>query len=103
MNAPNVWQMLDISTAHIKRATAYALGEDGKFGSLYEDLSYVHWYDSGWIICVPSDDSTCDRPDLEAIFDLARKLDCTYVQLDYNGSEMAALPTYDWEDDDGNS
>lgn len=97
---PVTWSVLNISTSHIPRRTALALGEGGSrtCAELWDQLSYTPWHEYGWIIFV-SDFSGIrdDHPELAAVLKFAFDHGFDYLQLDADGSVYDGLPTFEWE------
>jgi hypothetical protein len=80
---------LVLSTAHIAKSTAQALGN----GSL--DLVVNDHGEHGWNIHISREDCVGIPSELKALIGLARQFDCQWLRLDRDGV-IESLPTYEW-------
>lgn len=106
----NTMAMLDVSTAHIPKATADALGDidygrfaAGDFPMLWHMLSYVHWHEYGWVIWASEDavENAMDagHPELAAVLRFAINGGFQVVKLDCDAANLpswAGLPVFEW-------
>lgn len=100
----NTCRVLNVSTGHISKATAEALGDPPDCqhtGVLWNDLSYVGWHEYGWIIwCAGFDEEPLeDYPDLLALLQFAERNGFEMVKLDCDAPALpaeAGLPTFEW-------
>ncbi len=100
--AKGISKLLDVSTAHIKEATAYMLDDEDKFPELirYSKDGY------GWFILVPKKTVGSYNPleglpeDLVDIMKYAKHNDCDWISLDCDGVIHSELPIYNQEPDD---
>lgn len=92
----NIRRFLDLSTAHISKATNDALGQPGTIDTIYTPTEYGFW------IYVPTEiepDEIQRRripDDLERLMRYARARDCDYILLDRDGLEEEGLPVFAW-------
>ena len=92
-------KVLDISTAHIPKRTADALGSaDLKDKSeLYDALSYVHYHEYGWIIHASNDEQIRDsHPELARLIAMTRQLGIEHLKLDCDAPSVEELPVFNW-------
>lgn len=93
-------KMLTISTAHIQRRTAKALGSVGNHPDavLFSDVVYTPWDDFGWIFWADQETALFEDeyPDLAAVLQFAHNYGCEFVRLDRDAAPIEALPTFDW-------
>lgn len=93
--------MLELSTAHIPRRSAEALGDAGNPGTppLWNVISYVHFPEYGWIIYCgspPPEELQQDHPELGNLMKVAKENGALYLKLDCDALKAAGLPTFDW-------
>lgn len=97
--------MLVISTAHIPKRTADALGQDRETlckQPLWDILSYERWGDYGWFIYCCEDQVKDLRSGLESHRELADLIEfCVlnkieYLLLDCDAFAYPGAPTFDW-------
>ena len=88
---------LEVSTAHVPRATAVEL-ESGRWEGFY-----VHWKKYGWIF--PLDETQIEaarstgHAELAALMELAVEVNYGYLRLDADAltlPEAIGLPEFDW-------
>lgn len=95
-----ITQMVDISTGHIPKHTADALGEESvkpESAELYDVLSYVHYHEYGWIIhCSNEEHIEGKHPELANLIRLARANGAQHLKLDCDGIKIAGLPSFEW-------
>lgn len=94
-----VYRYLDLSTEHITEAESVAI--DQCFPAFEDAGPSVIAYDYGWWVNVQADKSfehsmAEDYPNILACLDLARELDCTWINFDQDASTHDGLPTYEW-------
>jgi len=93
-------KMLTISTAHIPKHTAEALGNhvNHSRAALFNDVIYSPWHDYGWIFMAPQEDLSFRKkhPELAAVLRFAHNYGCDFVRLDCDADPIDALPTFDW-------
>lgn len=86
---PTTHKMLELSTSHVTRETAWVL-DTGKW-------CYVKG-DYGWFVHVPdpSDESEAMPDDLRWILAYAREVGCHWIMFDRDADPIDELPSYDW-------
>lgn len=94
-------KMLDISTGHIPKHTADALGQPGDSAqpALFMTVSYVPYHEYGWIIAVNEEHAENIRethPELAQLMQLTLAYGATHLKLDSDGIAIEGLPTFDW-------
>jgi len=92
-------KMLTLSTAHITRETAEALGSPPS-DHTHEWLEWFSYYDKadyGWWIPTNSAELKQLPPDLAACIRFAKSNGCDWLCLDCDGPIENCLPTYEWE------
>lgn len=93
-------KMLTISTAHIPKHTAEALGglSDHLEAKLHEDVMYTPWCDYGWVFWASQETGMFEdeHPELAAVLRFAHNYGCDFVRLDCDANPIEALPTFDW-------
>lgn len=98
--APCLLKMIDISTAHIPKHTADALGSPGDADkpALWDELSYVYYHEYGWIIFVARmpEELQPQHPELSTLFDLCLANDVGHLKLDCDAPTVEGLPTFEW-------
>lgn len=97
--------ILSVSTGHIPRRTADALGQEDSNrcanAALWDVLAYEPWADYGWIIYageVPEEVRT-EHPELARLIDLARENGFYYLRLDCDANtlpEELGYPSLEW-------
>jgi hypothetical protein len=96
----NICKLLDLSTAHIPKHTADALGsKDISNPPLWNDLSYVHYHEYGWIIHCSRDelgDKAQEHPELAALLNLCVDNGIEHLKLDCDAPTVEGLPCFDW-------
>lgn len=99
----SVKRLLDVSTAHIPRHTALALGEREPIedAALYSSWSYDRWAGYGWILWVGElaeypDVMRTQHSTLVELLDWARQEGADYLKLDCDAPVVTGLPTFDW-------
>lgn len=96
---PFTQSVLDLSTAHIPRRTAVALGDEGdcKQAELWSRLAYTPWHDYGWFICADDPASVeDDHPELAALLQFASDHGFAFLRLDCDADTYDGLPTFEW-------
>jgi hypothetical protein len=93
--------MVDISTGHIPKHTADALGQpgDSETPALLNQLSYVSYHEYGWIIAVNAEHAEElreEHPELAHLMLLTIANDGRHLKLDSDGIVIDGLPTFDW-------
>lgn len=93
--------MLELSTAHIPRHTAEALGDSGmpESPALWDLISYVHFHTYGWIIYCGSplpEELQQVHPDLGNLMKVAKESGALYLKLDCDAVKAEGLPLFDW-------
>jgi hypothetical protein len=94
--------VLELSTGHIPKHTADALGHGRsavEAAELWNLLPYEPWADYGWIVCVTGDvpEEVKERhPELGTLLAFCCNNNIRYLQLDSDGYEMDDFPTFDW-------
>lgn len=93
--------MVDISTGHIPKHTADALGQPDATTTpaLFEPLSYVPYHEYGWIIAVNAEHAEAireDHPELASLMLLTIANGASHLKLDSDGIAIDGLPTFDW-------
>lgn len=97
---PFTQAVLDLSTAHIPRRTAVALGDEGdcKQAELWDYLSYTPWHEYGWLIYTDGYSLIeKEHPELAALLQFASDHGFTFLRLDCDADVYDGLPTFDWE------
>lgn len=94
-------KMLELSTCHIPKHTSEALGSQGTEGvpALWNEISYVHYLEYGWIIFCSSeapDGWDLQHPELANLIKIAHDLGASYLKLDCDALTAQGLPTFDW-------
>lgn len=92
-------KMLDISTSHIPKHTADALGDLDQMGEseLYDTLSYVHYHEYGWIIHVSNEEQILEsHPELSRLITMTRQLGFQHLKLDCDAPSIEGLPVFNW-------
>jgi hypothetical protein len=94
-------KMLDISTCHIPKRTADALGEPNSpvKPALWDVLSYVHYHEYGWIIFADRGDNPSlmeEHPELARLLTLASELGADHLKLDCDATQIKELPQFEW-------
>lgn len=94
-------KILEISTGHIPKHTADALGHGRdavEHAQLWNLLPYEAWSDFGWIICISDvlDEVREQHPELAKLLDFCLESDIGYLQLDADGLEIEGFPLFDW-------
>lgn len=93
--------MLNMSTAHIPKLTAIALGEDeGKSGKpeLWDTLSYVYFHEYGWIVNCSEDAAEAVRehhPELAALIRRCLDVSAAFLKLDCDADVVPDLQTFE--------
>lgn len=92
--------LLDLSTSHIPKHTAEALGDEAGFRTapLYEQVVYTPWADYGWIFWAgeQSPDIEEEHPELLAALKFAKSHGYDYLKLDCDAAQIPDLPTFQW-------
>ncbi|WP_031364628.1 hypothetical protein [Caballeronia sordidicola] len=94
--------MINISTTHIPKHTALALGNDeGKSGKpdLWDTLSHVYFHEYGWIVWCSSDAAEAVReshPELAALIRRCLDINAACLKLDCDADVVPELATFDW-------
>lgn len=87
-------KFLDISTAHVSRATADKMDAGETVGVTYYKLSY------GWLVYVSDpehEDPTDPIPEeLARALTLARANNCDYIMFDADAERIHQLPEFEW-------
>jgi len=93
-------KMLTISTAHIPKHTADALGglPDHQNAKLYPEVVYTPWMGYGWVFIAGQDTGLLEdeHPELAAVLRFAHNYGCDFVRLDCDANPIEALPTFEW-------
>lgn len=92
-------KMLDISTGHIPKHTADALGDASseKKPELYDQISYVHYHEYGWIIHTSDANAVrSEHPELAHLLELAKKNGADHLKLDCDAPKVEGLASFDW-------
>lgn len=92
-------KMLDISTGHIPKHTADALGEPSSEHKpeLFDQLSYVHYHEYGWILHVTNaNEVRASHPELANLMELAKKHGAEHLKLDCDAPLIEGLASFDW-------
>jgi hypothetical protein len=98
-----VYQYLDLSTAHVTGAEMAGVNE--RFADVDDDTPRVIAHDYGAWVNVPAgwrsssdtEDDFCSRyPNVANCLDLARKLDCLWINFDQDASTHDGLRVYEW-------
>jgi hypothetical protein len=103
---PNIFKVLDISSMHIPKVTADALGsyDSGKANPSIRGLVIVDWRGAnGWLISSTAlgDLSITHyvitgHRNLSNILQLALELKCDYIKLHADGTLYSELEQFDW-------
>jgi hypothetical protein len=92
--------MLHISTAHIARETAEALGglKDHTQAPLFDLVTYTPWSDYGWIFYCGDVEGGFEEehPDLAEVLAFACERGFDYIKLDCDADIIDDLPKYQW-------
>lgn len=95
-----VARMLNVSTAHIPKRTADALGmqSTSRDTDLRSILCVVDFDAYGWIIyvCLEAITAAQGHPELANLMTLARKQGCEYLKLDCDAVTIAGIPEFSW-------
>lgn len=92
-------KMLDISTAHIPKHTADALGDatSDKKPELFDAISYVHYHEYGWIIHTSEVEAVrSQHPELAALIELAKRNGAEHLKLDCDAPKIEGLASFEW-------
>lgn len=94
MKSPFIFEVLDISTAHMTQADATQLQENLESFPAYELGEY------GWLCYVGELEENWPMHKVSAtlrdIMKQAKELGCDYVRFDRDGREYDDLPKFDW-------
>lgn len=94
--------LVDISTAHIPKHTADALGSkpgDADASELQDNLMYSHWGEYGWIIYCGDDEAEEVRerhPELSDLMSLCSSQGISFLKLDCDAPKVDGLPVFNW-------
>lgn len=94
--AENVFKYLDASTGNLPAEVFHAI-QDGE----HDKVILTRHNHGAWVWVPPDDgdevhDVSQELPALDAIYKVARSLDCRWINFDQDAEPLDGLPFFDW-------
>lgn len=91
-----IYKVLDLSTAHVSKATANRMDVEDVEITVYPIGEFGWLVSTGCHTDLAEDELARMPADLVRVLEYAARQDCVYVRFDRDGDTVDALPKWEW-------